>query len=118
MKRKPEREITPPVEIIREAKGQFAKGASPNPGGRSKSEREVVEAARAHGVKIIERLAEMFFEDGNLYAGVEILNRAYGRAKQKVELTGEDGGAVRVEAVREVLAARFTKLLAAEAKAK
>ena len=89
----------------------FKKGESGNPGGRSKSEREVVEAARGHGVAVIDRMAQMFFEDGNLHAGEVLLDRAYGRAKQKVEISGEDGGPVRVAAVREQLAARLVKLL-------
>jgi len=115
---KKQQQNSPAVAVPRSDDGKLLKGAALNPGGRSKSERDVVEAARLHGVAIIAKLAEMFFEGGNVEAGKEILNRAYGKAKQKVELTGVDDGPIQVAAVRELLAARFVNLLSAEAKKK
>lgn len=105
----------PAVVVPRSEDGKLLPGAKLNPGGRTKQERDVVEAARGHGVAIIERLAEMFFHDGNVYAGIEVLNRGFGKASQKVVLVGDDdGGPVKVQAVREILVERFAKLIAAD----
>lgn len=80
----------------RDAKGRITKGAL-NPGGRPKEEREVVEALRAKGhvlVKLLLRAARK----GNVKAIEVAFDRAYGKAKQVVELGGEGGGPIRLDA--------------------
>lgn len=91
---------TPPVEH------QFKPGQSGNPNGRPKKlpqldvlladilgeEKDGITAAEA----ILKRLrAEA--ASGNLRAAEIILDRAYGKAKQHLELTGKDGQALKVE---------------------
>jgi hypothetical protein len=63
-------------------------GPSPNPGGRPKEEREVVEILRLKGRELAEKLLEVALEDGNVKAIAEAFNRAYGKPKETVEFSG------------------------------
>lgn len=76
-------------------------GPSPNPGGRPKEEREVVEALRLHGDELVEALLRLALaKKPNVKAIAEAFNRAYGKAKQVVELTGAGGGPVEIDLKR------------------
>lgn len=76
----------------------FAPGTSGNPGGRPREEREVVEALRLHGLELVEALLRASLaKKPNVKAIAEALNRAYGKAKQVVELTGANGGPLEID---------------------
>lgn len=91
---------TPPVEH------QFKPGQSGNPNGRPKKlprlddllsdimgeEKDGITAAEA----ILKRLRQMATQ-GNIKAAEMLLDRSYGKARQPVELTGKDGGAIKIE---------------------
>lgn len=73
-------------------------GPSPNPGGRPREEREVVEALRLHGDELVAALLKLAIgKKPNVKAIAEAFNRAYGKAKQVVELTGTGGGPLRID---------------------
>jgi hypothetical protein len=64
---------------------RFRPGHSGNPGGRPKEEREVVEALRLRGLELAEKLIALGLK-GNVRAIEVAFNRAYGKARQVVEL--------------------------------
>ena len=88
--------------------GKFKKGQSGNPGGRQKALREVEELARKYSVKAIEGLVEIA-ENANAAAAARIaawnaiLDRAVGKPKQAVEVSGEDGEPIAVEVIRRII---------------
>ena len=84
----------------RDTNGRFQKGHSPNPGGRPKTDR--VLAARfeeylaeedpdTKETKLERLLAALFkeAENGNVMAAREILDRAFGKPRQAVDLGGD-----------------------------
>lgn len=74
----------------------FPKGTSGNPGGRPKEEREVVEALRLRGQELVEALLKLALaKKPNVKAIGIALDRAYGKAKQVVEVGGANGGPIR-----------------------
>lgn len=76
----------------------FVKGQSGNPGGRKKGGSEIVELARKHAPEAITRLAALMADENGKVAVAacnSILDRAYGKPVQQV--TGEDGGPVKLE---------------------
>jgi uncharacterized protein DUF5681 len=79
--------------IENQEKGQFKPGQSSNPGGRPRTIGEVRDAARAHTVEAIERLAHWMRSNNpkaSIAAATALLDRGWGKAAQP--LTGEDGG--------------------------
>ena len=94
-------------EDKRRARG-FKPGQSGNPGGRPKALKEVEELCRKLTPQAIERLEKILTDDDAPAAAhtkaVEIiLDRGWGKAKQSVELTGENGGPVGIEVIRRVI---------------
>jgi hypothetical protein len=75
----------------------FKAGTDPrrNTGGRPREEREVVEAIRARGLEVVEKLFELGLDGGNVFALKELMDRGYGKAKQVVEVGGTGGGPIR-----------------------
>ncbi len=77
----------------------FAKGQSGNPGGRPKALRAVEDAAREHTPAAIETLATICGDAAQpaaarVTAANSLLDRAWGRARQAVEVAGQNGGTV------------------------
>jgi hypothetical protein len=79
-------EILPPRRI----NGRFAPGVSGNPGGVSEIRREMQELARLHSVEAIETAVRIMrtgkSETNRLMAVSMILDRAWGKPRQSVEL--------------------------------
>jgi hypothetical protein len=80
---------------------RWAKGQSGNPGGRPKEAQEVKELARQYTGEAILKLADWMRSD-NAKASVAacnvLLDRGWGKAIQAI--TGEDGGAIKIEVVK------------------
>jgi hypothetical protein len=74
--------------------GRFQPGKSGNPGGRPKVIREVIDLAREHTTLAIETLAKICKsadkDSARVAAANALLDRAWGRAPQTIELQGTD----------------------------
>lgn len=82
----------------RDEKGKFTKGTSGNPGGRPKSELSITAliddaVTPADWDFIFKQLLKMA-RRGNLKAIEMLMDRRFGKAQQRTELTGEGGGPV------------------------
>jgi hypothetical protein len=89
----------------------FQKGKSGNPGGRPKIPDDVKEAARALTPVAIATLQEVCTDpdapaSARVTAAEALLNRAWGKPSQAVELSGKDGGAIDVNVTGSVVLAR------------
>lgn len=70
----------------------FAKGQSGNPGGKPKALREVIELAREHTELAVGRLAHWAASNepaASVAASKELLDRAWGKARDHVTIAGE-----------------------------
>jgi len=88
----------------------FTKGQSGNPGGRPKVEGDIRAAAQDMGPAALKRLEDWMMSDNpraSVAACTVILDRAYGKTAQAVEVSGKDGGPVEVADGR----ARLAKLV-------
>ncbi len=66
----------------RDVSGRFPRGVSGNPGGRPRALREVLDMARAHTTRAIERLAELVESEDEgiaLRACEALIDRAWGK---------------------------------------
>jgi uncharacterized protein DUF5681 len=74
---------------------KFRKGESGNPGGRPKVLAEVQELARQHAPSAIAELARLALKAKNETARIaairELLDRAYGRSRQSMEVNAPAG---------------------------
>jgi hypothetical protein len=110
-------------EGTRNAAGQFVKGVSGNPGGRPRGQREFAELLRSMtGDMQLQAKFCVDLVDGKvkkapamvrLMAAQWLTDRTIGKAPDKLELTGKDGGPVEVNDARERLAQRIAALLKA-----
>ena len=74
---------------------KFVKGQSGNPGGKSAMDLEFFKALKKAAAKSLDRICEIAASpnDENYFkANIWIAERAYGKAAQGIELTGENGG--------------------------
>lgn len=81
-------------------KGGFTKGRSGNPTGRPKKDPEVDEILRAKSPAAARKLVELMDCDDPrvaLQAATKIVEHAIGTPKQKVEVTGKDGDALKFQ---------------------
>ena len=83
---------------------KFSKGSSGNPGGRPKAEGHVRELARQLTEKAIATLATCLDDDNGrirVAAATALLDRAWGKAPQQVDLKSDFGGVDIAERIRE-----------------
>lgn len=76
--------------VARAPDGKFAPGFCPNPSGRPKAERDVVELARAHSTEAVQTLVRVMREGKPAEASAaanSILDRAFGKPRQVVDAT-------------------------------
>lgn len=96
-------------------------GPSPNPGGRPREVREVAELARqcttAAIVTLMEIMRKGVNEGARIRAAEVLLDRAWGKPAQSVEVTGKEGGPIEYQQAREELASIISGLAARAAKA-
>lgn len=75
--------------------GKFQKGKSGNPGGRPKSDSEFREACREKSLTALEVVENIMhsakYASDRLKAATWIMEQAYGKAPQPMELSGKDG---------------------------
>ena len=79
---------------------KFQKGQSGNPGGRPKALREVEELARQEAAAAMQTLATIHRDkkapySARVMAANALLDRGWGKARQALEHSGADGGAVK-----------------------
>ena len=96
----------------------FPKGQSGNPGGRPKALRDIVELAQSHAPDAIETLTTIMRNEeapaaARIGAASAILDRAFGKAPQAVQMSGLDGGPIeqRIEITDEDRAAALAEFI-------
>lgn len=89
----------------RDSKGRFVKGASGNPGGMTKEQAktlaQIKELAASKSEDAVEALHQIATggedERARVQAAVAILDRAFGKPRQELEVSSPPDGAVKVE---------------------
>ncbi len=74
--------------------GRFQKGRSGNPHGRPKAEGEIRDLGQTHGRADLERLVELMKSENErvaVIAAQAVLDRAYGKPPQSLQVDGEIG---------------------------
>jgi hypothetical protein len=88
-----------PAQKRRATSGSFKPGLSGNPGGRVGVPKEVREAARELSDRAIKRLEHWMDSDNpkaSITATLSIIERAWGKTVQALEITGKDGAPVQM----------------------
>jgi Family of unknown function (DUF5681) len=77
---------------------KFKPGQSGNPNGRPKIPPEVIELARLHTKEAIQTFVDVMQNGSDDRSRVDaadrLLNRAWGKPTEKVEISGDDGGPI------------------------
>jgi hypothetical protein len=94
--------------------GYFPKGVSGNPGGRPHAEREMVELARAAGPDVIRLMIKVCADESRpmpirLHAGALLLDRGFGKARERVDITADSERAELVQALRIALRSGYLR---------
>ena len=81
--------------------GAWKPGQSGNPNGRPKADKPIRDAAREHADEAIKALVGVLKDteapaSAKVAAATALLDRAYGRPTQTTELTGADGGPLKL----------------------
>lgn len=83
----------------------FVKGQSGNPGGARKKDDEVTKLAKKEAPEAFKRIIEIakkgIDEKTRLIANSTIIDRAWGKAKQQAEVTGEGGGPIKFAVIQD-----------------
>jgi len=78
-------------------------GAGRRPGKVAQARRDLADMAKTHAAAALKTLAEIAkdgeSESARVSAATAILDRAYGRPPQAMQLTGEEGGPIKTEDV-------------------
>lgn len=102
----------------RNAKGQWVKGVTGNPGGFNKPSRLTIRDVlrfqdAEHAAHVLRSNLTSGDPEVRHKAAVYILDQLFGKPKESVEMSGPDGGAIQVEEVRNELRERFERIVAA-----
>jgi hypothetical protein len=73
---------------FKKGEGRWKPDQSGNPGGKPKIPQDVRDLARSHTVEAITMLARQM-RKGSVVAAKELLDRAWGRPEQSIDVTGE-----------------------------
>lgn len=92
--------------MTRDDKGRFVKGVSGNPGGRKPMDVPITDlidnaVSVSDWQDIIKKLRDMA-KRGNLKAVEILMDRRFGKALQKTEMTGADGTPLTVKVIKGV----------------
>lgn len=80
--------------------GSWQKGFCPNPGGRPKAAYDIQALARQYTEKALAALYEALDDPRSRVAAAQaLLDRGYGRAIQRQEHTGADGGPIQTQQI-------------------
>ena len=93
-------ENTSPTHKRKAPKTAWQKGFCPNPGGRPKAAYDIQALARQYTEKALAALYEALDDPRSRVAAAQaLLDRGYGRAIQRQEHTGADGGPIQTQQI-------------------